>query len=100
MTRTIAHPHLVDLVGQVRSLLAGDFQDDLERVEAIHSYLEQWARTFDLASTSSYLSTMHGSFLSAARRGIPGEGFDLERSLRSLQLNLDYYAPRLHLCLP
>jgi hypothetical protein len=57
--------------------------------------LHRWQQKYDVSSMGTFYETMLESFQLAALRGFSGYPEDLERSIRSLNLNVQYYRARL-----
>lgn len=86
--------HFLNLIHDVDQQLKMTWLSDGCICLIVQKYLAQWSSRYD-CSGDSYCQCMLDSFRLAAVRGFSGNPADVERSIRSLGANIDYYQVRM-----
>jgi hypothetical protein len=89
------HQHLLNLIHDVDRFVKMTWLSEGFRSINVQQYLYQWQRRNDVAALDCFGQCMFDSFTLAAARGFSGDPVDTERSIRSLQVNIQYYQVRL-----
>jgi len=94
--RVIAdNTHLLSLLEDVATALLTPSHSKGHKVVEVNRLLHRWRQHHDVESLARYQHCFLESLALAACRGLSGESHDLDRSLSSLEVNVNYYRARI-----